>query len=207
MRPLKSLTLEAIVDLLATTFGTVDDPRAASQLSYPVLDTLMSGFAVMFFQHPSLLQFQRAMEKKRRRCNLQTIFGVHEIPSDTQLREILDGVEPESLRGIFPQLWEKVRRAGWGGRFMTTFPSGQHQGTYYTVALDGSEYFRSTKVQCPHCLRQTDPQGRVHYSHKIVGATVVRAGAHQVLPLEGVIKSAGIVSNAAICFDIPHALT
>jgi hypothetical protein len=52
------------------------------------------------------------------------------------------------------------------------------------VALDGSEYFRSTTVQCPHCLRQTDPQGRVHYSHKIVGATVVRAGSHQVLPLE-----------------------
>jgi hypothetical protein len=184
MRPLKSLTLEAIVDLLATTFGDVDDSRAAEQLSYSLHDTVMSGFAVMFFQHPSLLQFQRAMEKKRRRCNLQTIFGVHALPSDTQMREILDGVEPESLRGILPQLWEKVRRAGWGPRFTTTLPSGQHQGTYYTVAVDGSEYFRSTKVQCPHCLRQVDPQGRVHYSHKIVGATVVRAGSHQVLPLD-----------------------
>ena len=100
------------------------------------------------------------------------------------MREILDAVKPEPLRGLLPQLWEKVRRAGWGGRFTTTLPSGEHQGTYYTVALDGSEYFRSTKIQCPHCLRQTDPQGRVHYSHKIVGATVVRAGAHQVLPLD-----------------------
>lgn len=184
MRPLKSLTLEAIVDLLDTTFGAVDDSRAAAQLSYPLHDTLMSGFAVMFFQHPSLLQFQRAMQQKRRRCNLQTIFGVHEVPSDPQMREILDGVEPESLRGVFPQLWEKVRRAGWGGRFTTTLPSGQHAGTYYTVALDGSEYFRSTKVQCAHCLRQPDAQGRGHYSPMIVGATVVRAGSHQVLPLD-----------------------
>lgn len=184
MRPLKSLTVEAIVDLLGTTFGEVEDPRAVAQLSYPLHDTLLSGFAMMFFQHPSLLQFQRAMEHKRRRCNLQTIFGVHEIPSDTQMREILDGVEPEAIRGVLPQLWGKVRRAGWGPRFTTTLPSGAHQGTYYTVALDGSEYFRSTKVQCSHCLRQTDPQGRVHYSHKIVGATVVRAGAHQVLPLD-----------------------
>jgi DNA-binding response OmpR family regulator len=184
MRPLKSLTLEAIVDLLATTFGDVEDSRAAEQLSYSLHDTLMSGFAVMFFQHASLLQFQRAMEKKRRRCNLQTLLGVHEIPSDTQMREILDGVEPELLRGVLPQLWEKMRRAGWGPRFTTTLPSREHQGTYYTVALDGSEYFRSTKVQCPHCLRQTDPQGRVHYSHKIVGATVVRAGSHQVVPLD-----------------------
>jgi hypothetical protein len=138
----------------------------------------------MFFQHASLLQFQRAMEKKRQRCNLQTIFGVHAIPSDTQMREILDEVEPESIRSVLPQLWEKIRRAGWGGRFTTILPSGEHKGTYYTVALDGSEYFRSTQIQCPHCLRQTDPQGRVHYSHKIVGATVVRAGSHQVLPLD-----------------------
>jgi hypothetical protein len=184
MRPLKSLTLEAIVDLLATTFGGVDDARAAEQLSYSLPDTLMSGFAVMFFQHASLLQFQRVMEKKRQRGNLQTIFGVHEVPSDTQMREILDEVKPQALRGVLPQLWEKVRRAGWGGRFTTTLPRGEHQGTYYTVALDGSEYFRSTTIQCPHCLRQTDPQGRVHYSHKIVGATVVRAGSHQVLPLD-----------------------
>src|SRR5215510_5241401 len=132
MRPLKSLTLEAIVDLLATRFGVIDDTRAAEQCRYALSDTVMSGFALMFFQHPSLLQFQRAMERKRQRCNLQTIFGVHEVPSDTQLREILDGVAPESLRGVLPQLWEKVRRAGWGGRFTIPLPSGQHQGTYYT---------------------------------------------------------------------------
>src|SRR5919206_2214742 len=128
MRPLKSLTLEAIVKVLGTTFGGVADGRVSEQCRYALADTLMSGFAVMFFQHPSLLQFQRAMEKKRQRCNLQTIFGVHAVPSDTQMREILDGVDPEVLRAVLPQLWEKVRRAGWGGRFTTTLPSGQHQG-------------------------------------------------------------------------------
>lgn len=184
MRPLKSVTLEAIVKLLDTTFGAVADGRVSEQCRYTLADTLKSGFAMMFFQHPSLLQFQRAMEKKRQRCNLQTLFGVHEVPSDTQMRDILDGVEVEALRGVFPQLGEKVRRAGWGGRFTTTLPSGQPQGTYYTVALDGSEYFRSTQVQCPHCLHQPDSNGRVHYSHLIVGATLVRAGSHQVLPLD-----------------------
>jgi len=98
MRPLKSLTLEAIIELLDTTFGAVADARVTEQCRYALADTLTSGFALMFFQHPSLLQFQRAMEKKRQRCNLQTIFGVREIPSDTQMRKILDGVEPEALR-------------------------------------------------------------------------------------------------------------
>ena len=40
MRPLKSLTLEASVDLLATTVNAVDDPRGADQLSYALHDTL-----------------------------------------------------------------------------------------------------------------------------------------------------------------------
>jgi hypothetical protein len=118
-----------MVDLRASTFGAMDDPRAATQLRYPLHDTLLSGFALLFFQHPSLLQFQRAMAHKRRRCNVQTIFGVHDLPSDTQRREILDGVEPEAIRGVLPQLGEKVRRAGWSGRFTTTLPSGAHQGT------------------------------------------------------------------------------
>jgi hypothetical protein len=185
MRPLKSLAIEAIVDRLGTTFSAVDDSRAADQLSSSRPDTLRRGFALMFFQQPSLLPFQRARAHQRRRGNLQTSFGVHEVPADTQRREILDGVEPEAIRGVFPQLWEKVRRAGWGRGFTTTLPSGHHQGRYYTVALDSSDYFRSTKGQWPHCLRQLDPQGRVHYSHQIVGATVVRAGSHQVVPLDG----------------------
>src|SRR4029434_10234712 len=152
MRPLKSVTLEAIVKLLRTTFSAVVDGRVAEQCRYVLADTLMSGFAMMFFQHPSLLQFQRAMEKKRQRCNLQTIFGVHEVPSDTQMRDILDGVEVEALRGVLPQLGEKVRRAGWGGRFTTTLPSGQHQGMLYTVVLDGREYFHSAETQCAQCV-------------------------------------------------------
>ena len=184
MRPLQSLTLEAIVDLLATTCRRLQDPRAANQLDYSLHDTVLSGFALMFFQHPSLLQFQRTMQQKRRRCNLETLFGVTDVPSDTQMREILDGVEPEPLRAVLPRLWEKVRRAGWGMRFKTTLPTGQHQGDYYTVALDGSEYFHSTKIQCPQCLRRTIPKGQVHYSHQVVAATVVRAGSHQVVPLE-----------------------
>lgn len=184
MRPLQSLTLEAIVSELSTTFRELEDPRAAHQLAYPLHATLMSGFALMFFQHPSLLQFQRAMKQKRRRCNLETIFGVTAVPSDTQMREILDGVNPEPVRAVLPRLWEKVRRAGWGPRFKTTLPTGRHRGDYYTVALDGSEYFHSTKIQCPHCLRRTGAQRQVHYSHQVVAATVVRAGSHQVVPLD-----------------------
>lgn len=62
MRPLKSLTLEAMIGWLSAAFGRVPDDRAANLIDYPMHDTLMSGFAMMFFQHPSLLPFQRVMK-------------------------------------------------------------------------------------------------------------------------------------------------
>jgi len=70
---------------------------------------------MMFFQHPSLLRFQRQMEQKRGRCNLNTIFGVKAVPSNTQMREILDGTRAGAARVVrLPELFESVRRAALG---------------------------------------------------------------------------------------------
>ena len=191
MRPLKSLTMEALIEHLRATFEPLADERASDQVRYRKPDTLMSGFALMFFQHRSLLNFQRAQEKAHQRCNLQTIFKVRAVPSDTQMRTILDGTPTEPLRAVLPAWFEKMRRAGWASAFKTGVP--RKVGTkvtyskteaYYTLALDGSAYFHSTTIQCPQCLRKTTAQGVGHYSHVVVGATLVKAGTHRILPLD-----------------------
>ena len=184
MRPLTSLTLEAMIALLSDTFGRLADPRRPDRVDYSLHDTLLSGFAMMFFQYPSLLEFQRKMKQRRGRCNLETIFGVTQVPSDTQMRAILDGVAPELLRSLLPVLFEKIRRAGWATEFKSTVPSGEHQGDYYTLMLDGTDYFHSTAVQCPACLQRRDGGGQVHFCHTGVSATRVKAGAHRVFPLD-----------------------
>jgi hypothetical protein len=184
MRPLQSLTLEAMMDVLSTRFAYIPDTRQADRVDYSLHDTLMSGFAMLFFQHASLLEFQRKMKQRRGRCNLETIFAVHEVPSDTQMREILDGVPVELLRQVLPELFAKVRRAGWAKDFKSTVPSGFHHGDYYSAMLDGSDYFHSTKVQCPGCLQRTDSNRQVHYHHTVVSATLVKAGCHRVMPLD-----------------------
>jgi hypothetical protein len=173
-----------MITLLSTTFGDIPDPRHPDRVDYSLHDTLMSGFAMLFFQHPSLLEFQRKMQQRRGRCNLQTIFSVREVPSDTQIREILDGVPPELLRQVLPTLLEKVRRAGWANEFKSTVPSGSHQGDYYTGVLDGSDYFHSTTIQCPGCLQRAETNGQMHFRHTVVSLTLVKAGSHRVLPLD-----------------------
>ena len=184
MRPLQSLTLEAMIDTVSTTFGAIPDPRRPDRVDYSLHDTLLSGFAMMVFQHPSLLEFQRKMKQRRGRCNLETLFGVRQVPSDTQMRAILDGVPVELLRPLLPTFFEKFRRAGWAKELQSRLDSGPHQGDYYTLALDASDYFHSTKVECPSCLQRHDAEGPVHFRHLVVSATLVKAGSHRVLPLD-----------------------
>src|SRR6266850_4970232 len=178
MRPLKKLTFDAFRDELATTFAQIEDPRDPQRLTWEMPAVLMSAFAMLFFQHPSLLEYQRRMQKRSRRSNLERVFQVEEIPSDTQMREILDGVPTEPLRRVLPETFARMRRVGWTGKFVTAV-NGEK---YYSVAVDGSEYFHSTTIACPSCLRQRSAKGELHYSHLVVAATVTRAGSHEILP-------------------------
>jgi hypothetical protein len=184
MRALQSVTLEAMIDLLSTTFGPIPDARCPDRVNYSLHDTRMRGFAMLFFQHASLLAFQRTMKQHRGRCNLETLFGGHEVPSDTQMRDILDGVPPELLRPLLPAVFATVRRAGWATEVKSTVPSGCHQGDDYSAMLDGSDYFHSTTLQCPGCLHRTDAKGDGHFRHTVVSATLLKAGSHRVLPLD-----------------------
>lgn len=181
MRPGQHLTFEALCNLLSTQFRQVPDARDPQRITWPLPDVLLSGFAMFFFQHPSLLQFQQRMAEETGQSNLQRLFGVQAVPSDTQMRTLLDqpaAVEP--VRRVLPEVFERMRRTGWTVRFVTPV----NGVNYYTVVLDGSQYFSSEKIQCPSCLRRKDKNGDVHYSHCVVGATLVRAGSHDILPLD-----------------------
>ena len=180
MRPLQTLTFDAFRDDLAMTFAQIEDTRDPQRLTWELPAVLMSAFAMLFFQHPSLLEYQRRMKQQTGQSNLERVFRVAAIPSDTQMREILDGVPAEPLRRVLPQTFEQMRRVGWTARFVTEVGGEK----YYPVVLDGSEYFHSTQIHCPHCLQQRQANGETHYSHLVVGATVTRAGSHAILPLD-----------------------
>jgi hypothetical protein len=180
MRPLKTLTFDAFRDDLATTFTQIEDTRDSQRLTWELPAVVMSAFAMLFFQHPSLLEYQRRMKQQTGSSNLERMFRVAAIPSDTQMREILDGVPTEPLRRMLPQTVEQMRRVGWTARFVTEVAGEK----VYPVVLDGSEYFHSTQIHCPHCLHQRQATGATHYSHLVVSATVTRAGSHAILPLD-----------------------
>src|SRR5262249_32529111 len=184
MRPLHSLSFDSLVTLLSSHFSGLADRRTPRRINYSLPDTLMTGFAMFFFQHPSLLQFQTAMKQKRGRSNLETLFGVRHLPAETQMRDLLDAVDANDVRKLLPLLFAQMRRAGWAEDYQTTLEAGVPAGRYYVVALDGTDYFSSTKIACPHCLQRHDRQGAVHYYHSVVAATLVKSASHRIWPLD-----------------------
>jgi hypothetical protein len=180
MRPLKSLSLESFVEMLRGAFRQIPDERDPQRIRWKLPDVALSAFAMFFFQHPSLLEYQRRLKKKHGRANLETIFGVTDLPSDSQMRTLLDGATVEPLREVLTETFERMRRVGWTTKFVTEV-NGEK---YYTAVLDGSQYFSSPKIHCPSCLHWEDKNGDAHYSHVVVAATLVRAGRHDILPLE-----------------------
>jgi hypothetical protein len=156
------------------------DTRDPRRITWELPAVLMSAVARLFFQHPSLLAYQRRMQQRSGRSNLERVFGVEEIPSDTQMREILEGVPTEPLRQVLPQTFEQMRRVGWTTRCVTEVAGKPYSPT----VLEGSEYFHSTQMHCPSCLRQRQANGETHDSHVMVAATVTRAGSHAIVPLD-----------------------
>jgi hypothetical protein len=54
-----------------------DRRKSSNGRKYESADFLMSAFAVFYFQHPFMFDFQKAMEERN---NLRTLFGVETIP-------------------------------------------------------------------------------------------------------------------------------
>ena len=184
MRPLEKLTFEAMVARLRAQFESLEREERVANFNYPLSDILMSAFAMLFFQDPSLLAFQERLLKKHARCNLQTMFGVRVIPKEAQMRQRLDEVSAEGVRLLLPTLFEQVRRTGWAREWLTEVSSGPSTSAYYVMALDGSDYFSSEAIACPNCLVRADTSGNLHYRHTVVAATLVKSGKRQILPVD-----------------------
>jgi hypothetical protein len=164
-----------LCNLKAVSGKIPDGRRSGGNLTYQLLDAVISAFVVFFFQHPSLLDFQKSMKRRRKRNNVETLFGEVAIPSDNQIRTLLDGIEPGSLSDVFNN---SVRIADTAGAIA---PYRVLDGGVL-LALDGLWYYSSEEIHCKHCLHRSH-EGTTMYYHSALAASIVRPGSNSVLPL------------------------
>ena len=175
MHEKKHLGFTELKAAMADCFRQFHDPRQAGKVEHCMHDVLMSGFAMMFFQDPSILAFQTRLQESSQQNNLAGVFGVGSIPKDTQMRDIIDIVPTEAFSHIFPEFLNRLQR----GRQLEQYRFMEEK---YLIPLDGTQYFSSANVSCPYCLKTESAKG-VRYHHNILQAAIVHPDIRQVIPL------------------------
>ena len=170
------LTLDGITRQMRRTFESFVDPRKGKNTCYTMIDAALSAFSVFFTQSPSFLEYQRSLEQTQGNNNARTLFGVHEIPSDNQIRSLLDATPPGTLEPVYAFLFNALEQAG-------VVDSLRSVGGTLLLAFDGTEYFSSRAIHCDQCSTRRHANGQVTYSHSVLTPVLVRPGGDKVIAL------------------------
>jgi len=168
-------------------FDRVEDHRASNAV-ISLSDTLMSAFAMFSLKDSSLLEFDDRREKDG---NLKRVYQLETVPSDSQMRTILDEVSSEAIRPLFKDVFEPLEKS-------KVLSEMVYLGGYYLLTLDGTGYFSSKKVHCDTCLEKKNRKtGEITYSHQLMGGALVHPDCKEVFPLmpEAIIKQDGTSKN------------
>ena len=171
----KHLGFTGLRKMLSKRFLQIEDSRDPDKIKHGLHDFFMTGFAMMYFQDPSLLTFQCRLQKAWNLNNLKTMFNIESIPKDTQLRDILDEAQTDELEAIFSDYFYQLQRS----KHLELY---QFFNGTYLIPIDGSQYFSSKKLCCPGCLTRKS-KGQIRYYHQILQAVIVHPDMKQVLPL------------------------
>ena len=125
---------------------------------------------------PPFWHIDRDTQRRKGHNNAQSLFGVDQVPTDPQIRNLLDPIAPEHLAAPFWQVFEHLHKGGYLEAYHGWLGP-------WLLAFDGTQYFHSTEIHCPQCTTRTI-NGRTHYSHALVAPLIVAPGQSQVIALE-----------------------
>ena len=169
----RHLSFDPLIRQIRLRAKQLPDTRVEADCDYSMADAVMSAMAMFSLKDPSLLFFQ----DRRNDENIKSLFRVLNVPSDTQMRAILDPLEPGLLRPVFNDIFRQLQR----GKALE--PYAFHEGCYL-VSMDGTGYFSSKKIHCESCLQKRNSKtGEITYQHQMLGAAVVHPDRKQVIPL------------------------
>ena len=138
LRP--DVSLPGLLSTVHRAFEAVPDKRRQASVKYSMPDTLMAGLAIFSLKYPSLLMFDQHARQDSliTQSNLQSLFGLTSVPCDTQLRTILDPVQPEQLRPAFRAIHSGLQRSNSlrDYRVRPTFNVSLSRLTRNTISLD-----------------------------------------------------------------------
>jgi len=183
----KHLNMDAMMTTLHCKFTDIPEHRKREG-KISLADALMSGYAMFALKDPSLLLFDN--RRRNDEGNLKRVFGIQNVPSDTQMRELLDPVDPDLIRPRFADIFHQLQR----GKALE--PLAYYQGCYL-LSVDGTGSFSSEKLSSASCLEKKSRNGKITYYQQVLGAAIVHPDFREVIPLapEMIVKQDGSTKN------------
>ncbi len=89
-------------------FSKLEDPRQKSTIA--LTDIIMSGLAVYQLKIPALQLLDNYRNEPLAHPNLKRLFGIQTVPSDTQLRDVLDRVPTDAFRVPFDIIFRTLQK-------------------------------------------------------------------------------------------------
>lgn len=170
-------TFDFLMDTLKGSFGALPDKRRGKNISYTMTQASSCAFSVFFTQEPSFLSYQKRMQERHGLNNEKTVFGVDTVPSDTQIRRLLDSVPANKLNSVFWKSVKYLKQARKLEGFRTEV--GEKD---ILVVLDGTWYFSSKEIHCNNCLTKNFDGERTYY-HAMINPVIAVPESTQVIPL------------------------
>jgi len=172
----KPFTFNKLVNYFRSVIKKFPDKRIGDNTRYSIEDAAAGAFSIFFTQSPSFLVFQKAMQEKKGKNNAQTLFGMHQIPSDNHIRDLLDEVHPSYVFPIFSYILDGLHTLGYLDMFRSI-------NNTLLIPLDGTQYFSSHTIHCDNCSKKNHKNGTVTYSHSAITPVIVAPGNNKVIAL------------------------
>ena len=167
------LNQNSLIDLIHNNFKSINDERADNK-SIELGDALMSSYAIFSLKSPSLIQGIKDINSDER--NLKSIYNISQVPSDTQMRDIINEIDSKEIKPVFHKVFRRLQRSKELHKF-------HFMGDYYLISGDGTEYFKSEKLQYNNCLKRKKRNDVIEYYNQLYGAAIVHPDIKQVIPL------------------------
>jgi len=165
-----------LLNFLNETIITFPDIRKGENKKYEIKDAVISAFSVFFIQCPSFLSHQNLMEKNKGNNNARTIFDVYNIPSNNQIRNLLDPINPSLLIPVYNNAYSYLKEK----QIINSYLSFNDN---LLIPLDGTWFFSSNRISCDKCLHINHKDGTVTHYHSAITPVIVKPGNNKVISL------------------------
>ena len=178
VQKVREIEINQLINFLSEELEDLPDSRKqGNNKKYEISDGVLSAFSIFLTQSPSFLEHQRLMEKMKQKNNASSLFKVSKIPCDHQIRNLLDPVPAQTVYPVYQKIFKWLKEKKVLKKFF--YLEGE-----ILIALDGTEYFSSKKISCPHCNSRNHRNGTTTYFHGCVIPAVVSPNMKQIISLE-----------------------